>query len=182
MSARGSLWVAIAVAAVSLSVPGVAWSEAAEIVPTSEPSALGEEWAPFSFLVGEWEGGGEGAPGASEGQFSFRADLQGRVLIRRNETATPAGLHEDLLVVYPVSEGVFRAIYFDSEGHVINYGVSTTSSPPGAVFLSDGSTGAPQFRLSYRLNADGTLSIGFEMAPPGSSEFSMYLEGAARRM
>jgi hypothetical protein len=181
MSARRSLLVVMAVAVVSLSAPGVVWSEVTGAVPAPEPTALGEEWAPLSFLLGEWEGGGGGAPGASEGQFSFRPDLQGRVMVRRNDTVTPAGLHQDLLVLYPTMEGAFRAIYFDSEGHVINYGVSTTSSPPGAVFLSDESAGMPRFRLSYRLNADGTLYIGFEMAPPGSGEFSMYLEGVGRR-
>jgi hypothetical protein len=146
-----------------------------------ETASLGQEWGPLAFLLGEWEGGGTGAPGVSEGQFSFSADLGGRILVRRNDTTTPEGLHQDLMIVYPSGPGSFRAIYFDSEGHVINYAVSTSDFPAGAVFLSDELAGVPRFRLSYRLNADGTLAVAFEMAPPGGSEFSGYLQGVASR-
>ena len=48
-------------------------------------------WQPFEFLLGEWtaEGGG----------FSFRFDLDNKILVRRNFAESPAGRHEDLRLV-----------------------------------------------------------------------------------
>jgi hypothetical protein len=70
--------------------------------------------------------------------------------------------HEDLLVIY--IEAIYiknetRAIYFDSEGHVIHYKVSVPSENT-AVFESDG---APKYRLTYWLDHE-SLNGKFEIA------------------
>lgn len=150
--------------------------------PLQAPPAaeLTEALKPFSFLLGTWDAEGGGAPGASAGTFTFQPDVQGHVLLRRNESSTPGGRHEDLMVLFAGAPGAVRASYFDNEGHVLQYAARAESSPASAEFVTDEAAGTPRFRLSYRLNADGTLNVKFEIAPPGS-DFRTYLEGTARR-
>jgi hypothetical protein len=50
------------------------------------------------------------------------------------------------------------------------------------VLVSEVVSGAPTFRLSYKLAAGGVLGGRFEMAPPGKPEsFEPYLTWTARR-
>ena len=122
---------------------------------------------------------GSGTPGESQGDFSFTRDLQGKVMVRRNESRSPEGTHQDLMVIYPASDGL-KAFYVDSEGHAIHYQVTAMTAPSGAVFLSTEAPGAPRFRLTYSQGADGGLKISFEVAGPGG-EFKPYVSGTARR-
>jgi len=146
-------------------------------------------WAPYRFLVGTWTAEGHGEPGKGEGTFSFRLELQGKVLVRRNQLAFPATpqrpaiTHEDLLVVYRDSGSPgYRAIYFDSEGYVIHYTATFSGEGKALIFLSDASPGAPRQRLTYVQNGDGSLTVKFEIAPPGKPEaFVTHVEGVARR-
>ena len=138
-----------------------------------------EAWAPLAFLVGDWEAVGSGDPGESKGEFSFRPDLQRRILIRRNESRSPSGVHQDLMLIYPAAGGDLRAFYVDNEGHAIDYRVTATDSSPAAVFTSDGGAGGPRFRLSYGRKADGAVTVVFDVAPPGG-EFRTYVSGVAR--
>ncbi|WP_223643593.1 hypothetical protein [Corallococcus sp. EGB] len=150
--------------------------------PLAVPPAaeLTEALKPFAFLLGTWDAAGGGTPGASAGTFTFQPDVQGHVLLRRNESSTPGGRHEDLMVLFSGAPGAVRASYFDNEGHVLQYSARAEGSPASAEFVTDGAPGTPRFRLSYRLNAGGTLNVKFEIAPPGS-DFRTYLEGTARR-
>ncbi|MFY9820828.1 MAG: hypothetical protein WAM82_05565 [Thermoanaerobaculia bacterium] len=143
------------------------------------PLAAG--WEPLAFLVGEWEGTGTGAPGASKGSFSFEPQVQGNGLLRRSTNDSPSGHHEDLMLVYRNPDGAFRATYVDNERHAIQYAVTAKAEPKGAVFLSDEAAGMPRFRLTYALRPDGTVTITFELAPPGSAQFKTYTEGVAKR-
>ncbi len=148
-----------------------------------------DSWKPYRFLAGEWTGGGGGEPGKGTGRFSFAWDLNEKVLVRRNRAEYPAAngraaiSHEDLMVIYrPDPDGPAKAIYFDSEGHVINYAVTFSDDKATLIFLSDAVAAAPRFRLSYTKGADNSIGIKFEIAPPGKSDgFKTYLEGNARR-
>src|SRR5690349_5925928 len=90
----------------------------------------------LQFLLGEWIGEGGGGPGEGSGAFAFARELQGKVLVRTNYAEYPASAerpafrHDDLMIVYtdPPS-GRPHAIYFDSEGHVIEYAVEESSGP-----------------------------------------------------
>jgi len=137
----------------------------------AQPAAAKPDWAPLSFLVGEWV-----ATGTGSGEFSLQPDLQGNVLVRKNTATTPTGRHEDLMVIYSEPPGL-SAIYFDNEGHVIHYRVTTAENQ--AVLTSEEGPG-PRFRLTYRKNPDGTVRTVFEIAPPGGA-FKTYLEGTVRR-
>jgi hypothetical protein len=140
-------------------------------------------WKALSFLEGTWEaktqGGAAGA--AAAGTYTFAKELSGHVLSRRSNYADCQGPdsfnceHRDLLYVYEGAPGKpLKAIYFDSEGHVIHYDVSTPA-PASAVFLSDASQPGPKFRLMYELKG-AVMSGKFEMQMPGQAEWKAYLE------
>jgi hypothetical protein len=143
--------------------------------------ALAAGWEPLAFLVGEWEGTGTGAPGVSKGSFSFAPQVQGNGLLRRSVNDSPSGHHEDVMLIWRNPDGAFRAVYVDNERHVIQYAVTATAEPKGAVFLSDVVAGMPRFRLTYKMRPDGMVGIAFELAPPGAAEFKTYTEGVAKR-
>ncbi|HEY3384777.1 MAG TPA: hypothetical protein VGK32_23695 [Vicinamibacterales bacterium] len=142
---------------------------------------LPKELAPLTFLLGDWEGGGAGTPGQGSGGTSFAAGLQDRVIIRTNfanvaATATaPASRHDDLMVIYVNDRSAVAADYFDNEGHVIRYLV-TTSGVGQVTFTSEPVPGAPQYRLTYQAAPDGVVKGSFALAPPGQpGTFSPYL-------
>jgi len=142
-------------------------------------------WTEWQFLLGEWVGEGTGHPGQGTGGFTFTTDLQGKVLIRKNHADYPATdkrptfSHSDLMVIYQ-DAGRTRADYYDSESHVIRYTVALAASHDSATFLSDPSTSAPQFRLTYTLKMADQVSLKFEIAPPGKP-FATYIEATAHR-
>src|SRR5439155_15133221 len=116
--------------------------------------------------------------------FSFAPDLDGKILVRRNFAEYPAkpgekpGVrHEDLLVVYPYGPSL-HAMYFDNEGHVIHYAVTT--APGQATFESDETQGAPRFKLVYEDQKEKGVGFTFSIAAAGKP-YQTYLSGAVRR-
>jgi hypothetical protein len=157
------------------------------------PASLsrGEDpWEPYRFLMGDWVGGGSGQPGAGEGRFSLATDLQGKILVRKGRldlTPTPgkkaAPPHEDLMVIYPSEGGRgTKAVYFDSEGHIINYRVSFSDDQKVLTFLSDSPAGAPTFRLTYTKGDAHIVKVKFEIAAGDKpQDFKTYMQGDVRR-
>jgi len=142
---------------------------------------------PLTFLLGEWEAAGEGQPGQGTGTAAFALALQDRVIIRTSyavypaSKTAPASRHDDLMVIYAGEGGALRADYYDNEGHVINYMVTVTA-PGEASFVSEIASGAPRFRLSYKLGPDGLLKGEFAVAPPGKPDaFARYLVWESRK-
>jgi len=136
----------------------------------------------FSFLLGSWTAETQSTElGKPEGVCSFAVDLGGHTIVRRNRVSYTSGkdagtTHEDLLILY--SEGAaLRAIYFDSEGHVIRYQVSLPA-PATVVFESEAAPG-PRYRLTHAVEGN-RLETKFEVAPPGQP-FQTYVSGAAVR-
>jgi hypothetical protein len=156
------------------------------VAPQAAPTGPPKEIAPLGFLVGNWTGVGGGAPGQGSGDFAFKADLQGKVIVRTNSadypaTATSPATHHDDLMVISAENGKARADYYDSEGHVIRYAVDVPA-PNTVVFQSDASASAPQYRLKYVLDSTGLLTGTFELAPPGSGgKFQLYLTWTAKK-
>jgi len=144
-----------------------------------------EDWTPIQFLIGEWTGQGAGEPGKSTGAFSFAPDLQGRILVRKSfaeypaADGKPASRHDDLLIVYrdEVSHQL-RALYFDSEGHVIPYAVQTITN--GVVFTSENGREAARYRLTYTSVSADRMKMKFEVASPGRG-LATYLDAEMRR-
>ena len=155
----------------------------------AQNSQVDDPWAPFEFLIGNWSGSGSGQPGEIvAGSTSFSFKLGQNILIRNNkaEYAPKPGeksgaVHEDLMIVYrQTGESQFRAIYFDNEGHIINYRVTFPDKQHSVVFESDASDKAPRFRFVYEMEPDGQLSGEFLIAPPGG-EFKTYTKGKVKR-
>ena len=144
-----------------------------------------QSWKGLEFLIGTWdaktEGGSAGA--TASGAYTFRSELKDHVLARHSAGGAcqaPTDFncdHSDLLYIYPKAGGSFQAIYFDNEGHVIHYDI-TTPAPQSAVFLS--TDPGPQFRLTYELKGM-TISGKFQMKMPGQGEFRSYLEWSGGR-
>jgi hypothetical protein len=155
----------------------------------AQPLKVEDPWAPLSLVLGEWVAEGEGKPGEGTGGFSFHPDLGQNILVRNSRAdypATkdrPAFSHADLMIVYREPAGNrLRAIYFDNEGHVINYAVEPSKDGSTVQFLSDVLPSSPRYRLTYRKTGPDTVTLKFEIAPPGKPEaFSTYIEARARR-
>jgi hypothetical protein len=151
------------------------------------PTRADEPWAPYQFLIGEWAGDSDSDKGS--GKFTLEPDLDGKVLVRRNHADIPASqgraaaTHDDLMVIYREEPGKpSKAIYFDSEAHVIHYNVSFSDDKRTLTFLSDASQSGPRYRLTYVNTGPDAITIKFEIAAPGKAdEFKTYLEGKARR-
>ena len=150
----------------------------------NQTAKLDSKW---SALAGEWAGEGSGSPGSGAGTSSFQFDLQKQVLVRRGHSEYPASggrpatVHDDLMVIYPGAGEESHAIYFDNEGHVIDYTATWSAGGDTLTFLSKPRSGAPQFRLIYKKVDAQTLTISFEMAPPGQNAFKPYVSGRLKR-
>ena len=143
-------------------------------------------WDAWRFLLGEWVGTGGGKPGLGGGDLSFQFDLQEQVLVRRNRVGFPATperpafTHDDLTIIYPDTTGSMRAVYFDNEGHVIQYAV--TINADAIMMISDPDPSTPRFRTSYWKGENETVCTRFEIALPGKpDDFSIYVEGIVKQ-
>lgn len=146
-------------------------------------------FAQFQFLLGDWVAEGGGAPGQATGKFSFTADLQGAVIIRKSYAEYPATKdkpayrHDDLMVLYAdAASNQPRAIFFDNEGHTINYSIRAADDGSSIEFLSEPQGASPRFRLTYQKAGADAVKLKFEIAPPGKPDlFQTYIEGTAHR-
>jgi len=149
--------------------------------------SAGVPFPAVQFLVGNWEV--EAKPGEGTAHFEFSVELQGKVLIRRNHVEYPAtggkpgAIHDDLLVVYQERTPVAtRATYYDSDGYVARYTVSSSGAGQ-VVFVSDRLPKIPRYRLTYTELPDGRLDAKLEVAPAGKPEaFGPLLDWVAKRV
>ena len=144
-------------------------------------------WQKLYALSGDWVGEGAGNPGQGGGGFSFGYDLDKKIMIRKSHAEYPAAgnkpkiIHDDLMIIYRGVSDSVKAIYFDSEGHSINYSINFLDDKT-IQFVSNAQTTMPGFRLTYRFSNADNMMVDFEIAPPGDPEsFKSYVKGAAHR-
>jgi hypothetical protein len=144
------------------------------------------KWDKLSWLAGEWKGDGSGEPGNGSGTFSFTFDLEKNIMVRKSHSEYASDgtktltVHEDLMIIYSIPGGnQLKAIYFDNEGHIINYLVSANDKK--VTFISEKQENIPEFRLSYTLLDPDVVNVKFEMAPDGVN-FRTYIEGNSRKI
>jgi len=141
-------------------------------------------WNRLDILLGTWESAGDTQLGAGQGTAVFTRELHGQVMVRRSTADYTSGPqagthHDDLLIIYRNEpDGPPKAIYFDSEGHVIHYAVSSLAEN-AVLFQSDGSDPGPRYRLTYA-RVSARLNGTFEVAAPGG-EFKTYLSWTSTR-
>lgn len=154
----------------------------------SLPCISGENspWDKWIWLIGEWKGEGNGQPGQGDGTFTFYNDLDGKVLIRKSHTAFPANgnkpafAHDDLMIVsLDYAGNPAKAIYFDNEGHTIQYAISYGAN--AVILQSEKIANIPVFRLTYTSLDSQTVGVKFEMSGDGM-KFITYLEGKSTKV
>lgn len=140
----------------------------------------------FDWLMGEWRGKGSGQPGEGSGIFSFAAELDGNIIVRRSRTefsATdnrPEMVHSDLLIVYrDIGGNPVKAIYFDNEGHTINYSVDFADRK--VIFTSEKTPNIPTFRLTYSRMDEKMIHTKFEFSADGEN-FITHVEGVSEKI
>ena len=147
-----------------------------------------DPWTPLHFLEGTWNAKTTGgiAQASTSGAYTFRRELKGHVLGRYSSASGCKGptdfdcSHSDLFYVYQEGPNQsLKAIYFDNEGHVIHYAI-TTPAADTAIFLSEGNAPGPRFRLMYELK-NGVMEGKFQMLMPGKTEWVSYLEWSGGR-
>jgi hypothetical protein len=137
-----------------------------------------ETWKKLDFLLGDWVGiaGEKDTPlGAGQGAYSFKPELNQKIIVRRNAARYDSGAqHDDLMIIYPEN----RAIYFDSEGHVIHYVLSFPAANR-VVFESDHSQPGPRYRLTYWMDGS-SLNGRFELGAPGA-DYKPYMNWTSKK-
>lgn len=165
---------------------------AAILLPTFSANNFAQQmqkpdWSGFKFLIGDWIGEGSGAPGEGSGTITFYLALDDQILVRKNHAeypeanGRPAFTHDDVTIHYRENNSV-RAIYFDNEGHTINYSAAFSPDSSALILTSDINQAAPRFRFTYQKIENGRLNVIFEIAPPGKpDEFKKYVEGIVKK-
>lgn len=149
---------------------------------TAQQPAKQADWSTWKFILGEWVGEGNGTPGQGTGAFTFSYDLEKRVLVRKNHSdfpetnGRPAFMHDDLMIVYQDNDKT-KAVYWDNEGHIINYVAEFSKDGNTLYFTSEIIPQAPRYRLVYEKQGDNKMKNVFEIAAPGKpDQFSKYIE------
>lgn len=147
-------------------------------------STAGAKFGPkWKTLIGEWQG--ENQSGSGSGACGFHFDLTEHVIVRTNhaELSAAGRPHDDLMVISPEPlPDKAKAIYFDNEGHVIEYAAEWSADGNVLTLLSKPGPG-PQFRLTYKKNGSEGFAVTFEIAPPGQpAAFKEYTSGKIRRI
>jgi hypothetical protein len=158
--------------------------------PTPSPVASAPSLKPASDalttlarLEGEWRGTGEGQPGTSDVERSYRWVLGGRYLEVRNRSSyapqpkNPKGeQHEDMgLVSYDKARKKLVFRQFHVEGFVTHYVLDSTT-PEMFMFMSEAIENIPpgfRARETLRFVGDGQLEETFEIAEP-DKDFEIY--------
>jgi hypothetical protein len=142
---------------------------AAAAVSPAAPAQVqaADPWKQIDFLLGKWTGaaGEKDTPlGVGQGEFSFEPELNRHIIVRRNNASYTSGVtHDDLMIIYlDPPNAPPRAIYFDTEGHVIRYALAFPAANR-VVFESDAGPPGPQYRLTYWLEG-ASLHGRFEVA------------------
>jgi hypothetical protein len=151
------------------------------VLLTAMTAQAATDWTSWKFYLGEWKAESVNQLGKNVATLTFKTDLQGEVLIRRNHNEYgDKKVHEDMLIIRPDSKDSkhYQADYYDNESHVIRYDVVTDGTK--IVFTSVDNTPGPRFRMTFEPKDKDRYNTKFEIAPPGK-DFQTYVEGDAVR-
>ena len=153
---------------------------------------VSDTWAPLGYLVGSWEGTGNGQPSRSKIQREYRLILNDKFLHVQNRSVydpqpkNPKGeTHEDGgIISFDKTRKQFVMRQFHVEGFVNQY-VHTSTSKDGMtiVFTSESIENVPagfRARETYTILGSDEFTEVFETAEPGK-DFEVYSEGHFKR-
>ncbi len=162
----------------------------ASVGVAQKPAA--DTWKPLRYLVGSWEGTGNGQPGLSKVQREYRLVLNDKFLHVQNRSVyepqpkNPKGeIHEDWgMISFDKTRKQFVFRQFHVEGFVNHY-VNTSTGADGKtiVFTSESIENIPagfRARETYKIAGPDEFWEVFEIAEPGK-EFEGYSEGHFKR-
>jgi hypothetical protein len=121
------------------------------LLAQSAPTPAADPLKSLSFLEATWDAkSAAGSAGATaSGAYTFKRELGGHILARSSSSSDCQGSatfdceHRDLLYVFDdVAGQPLKAIYFDNEGRVIHYEVSTSTSTSAIFFVGRVTAGA----------------------------------------
>lgn len=173
----------IAIAFVSLLLPSFI---------TGQTNPRSDVWEPLRYLIGKWEGTGEGQPGVSKVQREYRFVLNDKFLHVQNRSVydpqpkNPKGeVHEDWgMISYDKRQKQFVFRQFHVEGFVTQYvGTSISTDGKTIVFTSENIENIPagwRARETYKITTPDEFTETFELAEPGK-DFQIYTENHFRR-
>lgn len=154
----------------------------------SQTKTRADVWDPLEYLVGKWEGTGNGKPGASKVQRQYSFILSDQFLQVQNRSVyepqpkNPKGeIHEDWgMISFDKSRKQFVFRQFHVEGFVSEYVMTSISADAKTiVFTSESIENIPlgwRARETYQMvNRDEFIEV-FELAGPGK-DFEVYSEG-----
>ena len=155
----------------------------------AQAPALQPPLAGIGFLLGHWSTPTAGkvaeTGGGSTGSMDFTPEVGGAAILRKDhvslfdQAGKPAGAFDIIMLIYPES-GAIHADYSDGT-HIIHYTHADVTPGQSVTFLTASSPVAPTFKLGYVMTGPKTLTIDFEMAPPGSTQFHPIATGSAKK-
>ena len=99
------------------------------------------KWEEWKFLLGTWGGSGKGFAGEGPGEFTFKPDLDGKVLVCTNEQhfdatkGKAAFVYRSVIYIYLFGLKP-RADLFDNEGHYLTFNVEVNTKTPEIILTS----------------------------------------------
>jgi len=156
------------------------------------PEKKQDIWEPFQFLVGEWEGKGEGKSGLSQVEKNFHFIMNGkylhlktRAVFEPQERNLEGEVHEDWgFFSYDLFKKKFVFRQFNSEGFINQYVLESISDDGKTlIFDSEQLENAPpgwRARITYKIVDDYNLVESFDLATPGK-ELQCYIRNVLER-
>lgn len=149
-------------------------------------------WEPLRFLLGKWEGTGNGEPGTSRIEREYRLVLNDKFLHVQNRSTyqpqpkNPKGeIHEDWgMISFDKSRKQFIFRQFHVEGFVNQYVTTNISADSKTiVFTSESIENIPsgwRARETYKIVSPDEFTELFELAEPGK-DYQTYSQGHFKR-
>lgn len=150
-------------------------------------------WTPFKFFIGEWQGSGQGEPGASRVERKYEFVLNGKFLFVQNKSIydpqekNPEGeIHEDWgFISYDRARETYIFRQFHIEGFVNQYLLDLMSEESQTIsFVTESIENISpgwQAKESYRIMGPDEFVEVFELAAPGKG-FRIYSESRFYRV
>jgi hypothetical protein len=144
-----------------------------------------DNWKPFRFFVGTWEGAGKGESGESKVEREYKFALNNKFLqathrsIYDPKTEHPKGnIHEDLgFFSYDKGRKQFVFRQFNTEDFIIQFLISSISEDAKTIILdSESNENIPKSmrsRVTYRILNDSEFTETYEIAEAGK-DFVVY--------